>query len=267
MANTAILKRITLAMEYMQRIEESGYKLIDLNMIEPFQMENKNIHPDSIVFERNKQLFALRSDWTRSILNYNNTFQLSQQKFGYFGPVIRQHKTQYQAGVELYQPTLEEMVESIALHFDFIEEISDQTFAIIVVNNDILLDMYIKKYQLTDEIREYVIDKNLSALREALGQDHPFYELMILPVSQQFDRVNELFGDSEPMQIIHRLKETVDAKETRFMLDLSFRSPQAYYNGFYFQAFLGGNSPVLSGGQYAEGAFGIGINLSTGGLI
>lgn len=267
MENTSILKRINLANQYMQLISQAGYKLIDLNMIEPFQIETKNYHPDSIVFERNHQMFSLRSDWTRSILNYNNTFQSSQQKFGYFGPVLRQFNTHYQAGVELFQPTVSSMLESIELHLDFVEEVSQSTFTTLVVNNDALLDMYIELYQLPVDIKPLVIDKNLSAMKEVLGQDHPFYQLMILPVSQQFDQVNQEFGDSEPMQIIHQLKDSLKEAETRFILDLSFRSPQSYYNGFYFQAFLNGSSPVLSGGQYASGAFGIGINLSAGGIL
>ena len=267
MENTSILKRISLANDYLQLIDEAGYELIDLNMVEPFKMENKNYHPDSIVFERNHQLFAIRSDWTRSILNYNNTFQLSQQKFGYFGPVLRQFNTQYQAGVELFQPSVTDIIESIELHLNFVEKISESPFTILVVNNDVLLDMYIELYDLPDQVKSYVIDKNLSAMRDMLGEDHPFYQLMILPVSQQFDRIDEQFGESEPMQIIHRLKDKLPSSQTRFVLDLSFRSSQLYYNGFYFKAFLTSNTPILSGGQYAEGAFGIGINLSTGGLL
>lgn len=267
MENLSILKQIDLANRYLKLISNAGYKLIDLNMVEPFEVENKQFHPDSIVFERNQQLFALRSDWTRSILNYNNAFQLSQQKFGYFGPVIRQGKTYYHAGVELFQPSMSEMVESIHLHFKFIEELLDIPFRVVVVNNDILLDMYIALYNLDSDVKTLVIDKNLSKLKETLGEDHPFYQLMIVPVSQQFALVNKQFGDSEPMRMIHLLKDSLSKTETRFILDLSFRSPQRYYNGFYFQAFIGGNTAVLSGGQYAEGAFGIGVNLSSGGLL
>ena len=90
---------------------------------------------------------------------------------------------------------------------------------------------------------------------------------MAAPVSQQFGLVDDLFGESQEMQMIHRLKEKMSQSDTRFILDLSFRSPQSYYNGFYFQAFLAQNTPILSGGQYADGAFGIGINLSKGGLV
>lgn len=113
MDNQTILNQIQLVARYMQRLANEGYQLIDLNMVEPFQLETKSIHPDSIVFERNQQLFALRSDWTRSILNYKQSYQLSQQKFAYFGPVLRKFQTHYQAGVELFRPNLEEMLASI----------------------------------------------------------------------------------------------------------------------------------------------------------
>ncbi len=251
----------------MQLLSDEGYQLIDLNMVEPFQLENKSIHPDSIVFERNQQLFALRSDWTRSLLNYKQTFQLSQQKFAYYGPVVREFQTQYQAGVELFQPTIDEMLASIELHLDFVSATNESEFTILVVNNDELLDKYIAEYQLALSIKQLVVDKNLSALREKLGNEHPLYRLMAAPVSQQFGLVDDLFGESQEMQMIHRLKEKMSQSDTRFILDLSFRSPQSYYNGFYFQAFLTENTPILSGGQYADGAFGIGINLSKGGLI
>lgn len=267
MDNQMILKQIQLVVQYMQRLSEAGYQLIDLNMVEPFQLETKNFHPDSIVFERNQQLYALRSDWTRSILNYNQSFQMSQQKFGYFGPVLREFQTQYQAGVELFQPSLDETLESIELHLNFVSQLSASELTILVVNNDELLDRYLEEDNLDKRIKQLVVDKDLSALREQLGELHPLYRLMSVPVSQQFELVNERFGDSEAMKIIHRLKERMDQTGTRFILDLSFRSPQSYYNGFYFQAFLSESTPILSGGQYAEGAFGIGINLSRGGLI
>ena len=90
---------------------------------------------------------------------------------------------------------------------------------------------------------------------------------MKVPVSQQFDLVDKLFGDYQEMRMIHQLKDKMKQRSIHFVLDLSFRSPQSYYNGFYFQAFLSENTPILSGGQYAEGAFGIGINLSKGGLL
>ena len=53
----------------------------------------------------------------------------------------------------------------------------------------------------------------------------------------------------------------------KFILDLSFRSPQSYYNGFYFQVFLNHDYPLLSGGEYNSNAFGIAVNLSNGGLL
>ncbi|MGO4928956.1 ATP phosphoribosyltransferase regulatory subunit [Fundicoccus sp. Sow4_D5] len=267
MDNQMILKQIQLVSRYMQLLANEGYQLIDLNMVEPFQIETKNIHPDSIVFERNQQLFALRSDWTRSILNYNQSFQLSQQKFAYFGPVLREFQTQNQAGVELFRPTLDEMLASIELHLEFVANVSKSDFTVLVVNNDELLDRCIKHYQLGENVKQLVVDKNLSTLKDQLGDKHPLYQLMKAPVSQQFDRVNELFGNCQEMKMIHQLKEKMQESGTRFVLDLSFRSPQSYYNGFYFQAFLSENTPILSGGQYAEGAFGIGINLSKGGLL
>lgn len=267
MDNQTILKQIQLVSRYMQLLADESYQLIDLNMVEPFQIETKNFHPDSIVFERNQQLFALRSDWTRSIFNYNQTFQLSQQKFAYFGPVLREFQTQYQAGVELFQPTLDEMLTCIELHLDFVANVSESEFTVLVVNDEELLDQCIKHYQLNASVKQLIVDKDLSSLKEHLGDKHPLYQLMRAPVSQQFDMVNHLFGNCEEMRMIHQLKEKMQARGTRFVLDLSFRSPQSYYNGFYFQAFLSENTPILSGGQYAEGAFGIGINLSKGGLL
>lgn len=267
MDNQTILNQIQLVARYMQRLANEGYQLIDLNMVEPFQLETKSIHPDSIVFERNQQLFALRSDWTRSILNYKQSYQLSQQKFAYFGPVLRKFQTHYQAGVELFRPNLEEMLASIDLHLEFVTTVSESEFTVLVVNDDELLDRFIEHYQLSANIKQLIVDKDLSTLKEQLGEAHPLYHLMRAPVSQQYDRVNQLFKECQEMRMIHQLKDSMQARGTKFVLDLSFRSPQSYYNGFYFQAFLGENTPILSGGQYAEGAFGIGINLSKGGLL
>ena len=79
--------------------------------------------------------------------------------------------------------------------------------------------------------------------------------------------VSKIFGDTKAMQAIAHLKEEITEENTKFILDLSFRSPQNYYNGLYFQAFLNSNSPILSGGEYNSNAFGIALNLADGGLL
>lgn len=268
MATSYVLQRISLARDYLETVSNAGFQLIDLNMVEPFNGDEKDQYPSNIVFEKDNQLYAIRSDWTRSILNYMKTYKLDQDNFAYYGPMIRDHKSTYQAGVELVNPGPEAMASTIQLHLDFVENKSQEKFNIIVVNNEDILDMYIEKFAFGPEIKGYVVEKNLSALANVLGKDHYFYQLMTRPVSDQFGLVNRDFGDTEAMSVIHLLKEKLVEGNTKLILDLSFRSPQAYYNGFYFQAFLNNNSkPIFSGGQYANGWFGIGMNLSKGGFL
>lgn len=268
MTTSYVLQRITLAKDYLEMVSKAGFQLIDLNMVEPFNADEKAAYPQNIVFEKDDQLFAIRSDWTRSILNYRKTYDLNQANFAYYGPMIRDHKSSYQAGVELIDPSPEDVAKTIQLHLDFVEDMSQENFNIIVVNNEDILDMYIDKYQFGPEIKGYVVEKNLSALANSLGKDHDFYQLMTRPVSRQFEVVNQDFGDTPAMAAIHLLKDKLANTQTKLILDLSFRSPQQYYNGFYFQAFLNNNpKPIFSGGQYASNWFGIGMNLSKGGFL
>ncbi|MFV8239241.1 ATP phosphoribosyltransferase regulatory subunit [Aerococcus urinaeequi] len=268
MATSYVLQRISLARDYLETVLNAGFQLIDLNMVEPFDGDGKAEYPSNIVFEKEGQLYAIRSDWTRSILNYMKTYDLKQDNFAYYGPMVRDHQSTYQAGVELVEPSASQMANTIELHLDFVEQMSQASFNMIVVNNEEILDKYIEKFAFGPEIKGYVIEKNLSALGNTIGKDHYFYQLMAKPVSEQFDLVKKDFGDTDEMAVIHLLKETLERRNTKMVLDLSFRSPQKYYNGFYFQAFLQGNSkPIFSGGQYANGWFGIGLNLSKGGFL
>ncbi|WP_020006468.1 ATP phosphoribosyltransferase regulatory subunit [Salinicoccus albus] len=267
MKNELIIRRLELARDYMNLLDEAGYQLIDMNMVEPFHIEDKRHHSSTIIFEKNEQLFSIRSDWTRSLLNYNENYYLSHRFFGYFGPVVRNYKTFYQAGVELYRPSEHEVLKSIDMHLSFAAGQSDGEFQSIIVNDDKLLDLYIDKYQLDSDIRHLVYEKNISEIRKRLGETHPLYQLMAAKVSDQINLINGEFGDGEIMSFINHLNEYLTKYHMKFIVDLSFRSPQSYYNGFYFQVFLDHDHPLLSGGEYNSNAFGIALNLSDGGLL
>ncbi|WP_411842965.1 ATP phosphoribosyltransferase regulatory subunit [Salinicoccus sp. HZC-1] len=267
MENALIMNRLKLAQDYTRLLDQEGYQLIDMNMVEPFQIEDKRHHSSTIIFEKNEQIFSIRSDWTRSLLNYNENYYLSHRFFGYFGPVVRNYKTFYQAGVELYGPTEDEVLKSIDMHLSFIEDRNGGEFRSIVVNDDKLLDFYIEKYGLDTDIRKLVYEKNLSELKKRLGSEHPLYILMAAKVSEQINLVNNEFGDTDIMKFLNHLNAYLEKYNMKFILDLSFRSPQSYYNGFYFQIFLNHDYPLLSGGEYNSSAFGIAVNLSNGGLL
>lgn len=267
MTNQLILKKLTLGLNYLDLLHKDNYTLVDMNMIEPFSTEDKSYHPTNIIFERNSQIFAIRSDWTRTLLNYNNAFASEDRKYGYFGPVIREHETFYQAGVEIFEATEEDIIESLNMHLKFIKDFAEQNITTIVINNDQLIDLFISKYNLNEDIKPLIYDKAISDIKKIVGDEHPLYKIMIATVSDQFNLVNDIFEDSNIMKFINHFKNVVTEGETRFILDLSFRSPQTYYNGFYFQAFSTHDSPILSGGEYNSNAFGIGLNLSDGGLL
>lgn len=267
MAKPLSIKRLKLAHDYLSKLDEAGYKIIDLNMIELFQLEDKKYNPSNIVIERDQKIYAIRSDWTRSLLKYQDMYHLNNKSFGYFGPVLRDFETFYQAGTELYEVDKVEIKESILLHLEFIQNRSKDNIRTVIVNDEKLIDLYIDKYKLDSSIKTILFDKDISALEEKVGSDHPLYQLMITPVSKQFTLVKEEFEDDEIFPFIMELKEASNRFGAAFILDLSFRSPQEYYNGFYFQVFLNENAPILSGGEYNHHSFGIAINLSNGGLL
>lgn len=74
MSNQELLNRISLGYQYTKLMADQGYRLIDLNMIEPFRIEDKKFQPSSIVFERDERMYSIRSDWTRSLLNFNEAY-------------------------------------------------------------------------------------------------------------------------------------------------------------------------------------------------
>lgn len=267
MSNPLILKKLTLGLNYLELLDKDQYTLVDMNMIEPFSIEDKNHHPTNIIFERSSRLFAIRSDWTRTLLNYNNAFQSDVRKYGYFGPVIREHETFYQAGVEIFEATAQDIIDSLVMHLDFVKAAAEEEITTIVINNDQLIDMFISKFDLDADIKSLIYDKAISDIRKITGSDHPLYQIMVATVSNQFDLVNDIFKGTDIMTFINHFKSVVEDDNIKFILDLSFRSPQTYYNGVYFQAFSTQDSPVLSGGEYNSNAFGIGLNLSDGGLL
>ena len=263
-----VLRRTEFVGRYLERLTAQGIELLDLNMIEPFYSEDKIYQPSNIVFERNHEMQAIRSDWTRSILNYKNLYNLLSNQFGYFGPVIRNNQTVYQAGVELFDATEAEIIESITDHLDFIKKENNGSAHLIIVNDVELIDLYLEKYQLDDPaLKESIFDKNFSSLAESVGKDHPLYKVMTIPVSQQYSLVEQELKETKQMQFLQKLKEALQAYNLKFILDLSFRSPQSYYDGVYCQVFLDKNLPVLTGGQYDKTAFGLAINLMDGGIF
>lgn len=263
-----VLRRTEFVGRYLKRLTAQGIELLDLNMIEPFYFEDKIYQPSNIVFERNHEMQAIRSDWTRSILNYKNLYNLLSNQFGYFGPVIRNNQTVYQAGVELFDATEAEIIESITDHLDFIKKENNGSAHLIIVNDVELIDLYLEKYQLDDPaLKESIFDKNFSSLAESVGKDHPLYKVMTIPVSQQYALVEQELKETKQMQFLQKLKEALQAYNLKFILDLSFRSPQSYYDGVYCQVFLDKNLPVLTGGQYDKTAFGLAINLTDGGIF
>lgn len=265
--NKFILQRLALGQKYLEQLDDSGYTLVDMNMIEPFSIDDKYHHPTSVVFERNNAMYAIRSDWTRTLLNFNSNFYSDDKRFGYFGPVVRENESFYQAGVEIYKAAEKDIIEALLMHMNFVEECAETQIKTLVINNDQLIDLFIEKYKLPDSVRQLIYTKNISELRQQLGKDHDLYKIMSAKVSDQFKMVSEIFGDTEVMQAITHLKTKISSEDRKFILDLSFRSPQNYYNGLYFQAFLNSNSPILSGGQYNSNAFGIALNLTDGGLL
>src|SRR5690625_2665687 len=206
MENTLIIKRLQLAQDYTELLDREGYPHFDMNIMKPFYSEAKENHTYTIIFERYEQLMSIRSDWTRSLLNYNENFHLSHRMFGYFGPVVRGYETFYQAGVELYGPEEAEILKSIDMHLSFFKNKTPDNFRAVVVNNDKLLDLYVEKYSLDISIKDLIYEKNISEIRKNLGEDHPLTILMTAKVSDQIDIINNEFQNSEELDFINHLR-------------------------------------------------------------
>lgn len=262
--NQEILKRHLLINDYGQWLDSANYQLVELNMVEPYEADDKVYHPSTIVFENKQQMYMIRSDWTRSLLKYNQAYHSNQRFYGYVGPIVRDYQTFYQAGVEIYKASTQEMINCFILHMNFIKERMHKKLDRLVVNNDHLLQLYIEKYGIDKSLISLIYEKNISSLKEKLGKDHPLVALMSVKVSDQYLLVEREFGGHPYMEMIQQLKDKLKEEEIKLSLDLSFRSPQDYYNGFYFQLFTDEQTAIMSGGYYNGDAFGIGLNLTGG---
>lgn len=263
---TSILKRTVLAAKYLEMLADADYRLIDLNLIEPIDAKDALAMHSENTFERGGRWYHLRSDWTRSLVAYSDAFDKALSRYGYFGPVVRHKRTYYQAGMELYQAELPEMLAAIQMHLDFIQAEAGTNIQTIIVNDLRILGKYQAKYDLSEEVMQVVAEKDLSSLAELLGREHAIYQLLAQPVKQQFAQIQAEFKGEADLAFLEGLQALLEGSQSKFLVDLSFTPPHSYYNGIYFQAFLTDYQPILTGGQYGNQSFGIGIDLSQGGL-
>src|SRR5699024_9964001 len=99
---------------------------------------------------------------------------------------------------------------------------SSKPIQTMIINDDKLIDLYLEKYDLSSSFKQLIYDKDISSLRESLGAEHPLYQLMILPVSQQFAHVIAEFEEQPLIKALQQLQTQVASFQFKFILDLSF---------------------------------------------
>ncbi|VDG76699.1 ATP phosphoribosyltransferase regulatory subunit [Actinobaculum suis] len=256
----ALRREQELMAAYAARLEGEGYELMNLNLVEPYHEEDKLYHPSTVVYAQSGRLYSLRSDWTWSLIKYRQRYRMRSSRVGYVGPVVRGTGSYNQAGVELYAPAPEDIYPCLRWHVDFLKEWTGQNLDLVVVNDESLLNLYLESSGLGKETAALVYEKNLSRLAASLGWDHPLTRVLKGKVSEQFAQIRADFPESPALAWLEKLRDALRVDTERVVLDLSFRPPQKYYNGFFFQV-IGPQAEVLmSGGSYRDG-FGIGISL------
>lgn len=140
---------------------------------------------------------------------------------------------------------------------DFRFEVGDSAFF------KILISKVTRDEEETEQIREYIENKNLPELKVALekyGETNDVKALYELPKlfggEEVFDRADKLFSDEKTAAVLDDMKQAYRylsalGFKDKITVDLGLVNKANYYTGLLFRGYIHGyGMPVLSGGRY-----------------
>lgn len=256
--------------DFLQLAASKNFEPIDTAFIETLVWDE--LSPDDLkqmkersVWQTDDTLFALRNDFTDQLVRYYQHYPLTHQAVAYTGPIVRHQHVHTQLGLECYQPHIQEMYHAFETFQQFIEQQLQDEIQYVVIGHYQLIDLLLEHQTERTQLLKWVEQRNISALKSALGISHPLVRLLLTPTHQQLELLNTLYPHD------HVIIRSLNRWQTYFKslhidmihLDITPQPPRSYYKDTFIHAYLKESGRTLSGGYYngpLEG-FGLGLTL------
>lgn len=256
---------------FLKFFKQQGYELVDFDLIERLDWR-KLTHEDlqqmdeRHFWQHNKQIYALRNDFTDQLFRYFTAFPSNQQQIAYSGDIIRNNKVIKQVGIENYNPTFDMIKNSFRDFHNFIELYLKDRIQFVILGHYQLIDALLDKELQTSKLLELIEERNISGLIKQLGFRHPLIQILKENTLNQLKLLPNYLNSNHPVLQSILLWEnwlkTIGLKELH--LDITARPPRSYYKGVFIKCQLEySDDRVLTGGYYhgALEGFGLGLTL------
>lgn len=269
--NFELIQHKMLELDFLQYAMSLGYSLIDFELIEHYEWND--LSPDqlrSLAYSYNwingANVNSLRSDWTNTIVQYQQKYKLKAEKIAYCGPVFTRDGSRDQLGMEIFSGDIAAQQLLLTQGIQFIEKKMDSPITIAVLSHNKLLKKILTERQLADPVlRGFLEERNPDGLAGILGKGHALIEMMGYPLHQQISYLDEHFPELH--RHIDELNSWYQVLQNcgipHVYADVLALPNQSYYRGVFFRGYHEAlKTPIIAGGQYTGPgkAFGVGIN-------
>lgn len=255
---------------FLKYFNQANYELVDFNVIEKLDWKQLNHEDLQQMGERNfwqheRQIYALRNDFTDQLLRYYTMYPTSATKVAYTGLIIRNNEAAVQVGLENYIPTLTNVQQSLKLFIQFIQQQLQDNVQLVVLGHYQLLDALLDKALQTPDILSMIEERNLSGLVTYLSSEHPIVQILQENTQQQLNILQRYISKDHPalveLNVWQQWLHTQGYEDVH--LDITAQPPRSYYKGLFIQCHLVENdSRILTGGYYKGSIEGFGLGLT-----
>ena len=91
--------------------------------------------------EKRSKFYALRNDWTDQLQHYARTYDLNFKRAVYAGPIANNEHINSNLGIEVFNPSYEDMLTSFQYMLQFVREEMQQPVDFAVIGHYQLLDL------------------------------------------------------------------------------------------------------------------------------
>jgi len=226
------------------------YQFVQLPTLEVYSPESWGLSPFLLGTQTDRNMLALRSDWTLSLMRFLNSLrevQLPLQVF-YWGPVFSPKEMErFQMGIELIGvPFPEGEYEVIKRLVEYLRAMGLEGLSVILGHTQI-----VKGLCKDEDAKERLRKKNFYRLKE----EAPLYHLLRAYGGEEvLEEFSERFKEySSQCEELRHLGSLLKEAGVKVLYDLSEVRLQEYYTGIVFEVFhpeVG--YPIAGGGRYDE---------------
>lgn len=255
-------------LKYFNRLE---YEVMDMSFIEELQwqqltQDDLNSLSTKSIWKNGDAFYSLRNDWTDQIQHYSREYKLNARRVSYAGPVSINEQITTNLGVEVFNPSKDDMLQCFQNIHHFIQKLLNQNIDFAVIGHYQLFDLLLSNFEKTNAVYDAIGERNISKISKLLSQNHPVVKLLKTPTHQQLDFLTTFADTTHPtFQSLQLWKNAlVSAGIQHIHLDVTTMPPKSYYVGSFIQLYENNKrKPIASGGHYKgvlEG-FGFGIQI------